>query len=190
MKLYERLPDSVTVDGKKYRVDLDFRNVLRMLDIMDDETLTPEARDWVALSCVMKKPKLEAFPAIKKLLFGDKKESGEERKRVTSFEQDADMIRAAFRQVYGINLYKDHLHWFEFTELLNALPEGNRYMETIGIRTRPMPPATKYNREEREWLAMAKQRVALKESDEQIERNYNRDVKNVFKAMLGMAQKG
>jgi hypothetical protein len=190
--LYEHLPESVIVNGRKYRVDLDFRNVLRMLDTMDDQTLTPEARDWVALSCVMKKPKMEAFPAVKSLLFGDKSKDGggEEKKRVTSFEQDADVIRAAFRQVYGINLYKDRLHWFEFTELLNALPEGNRYMEIIGIRARPMPPATKFNREEREWLAKAKQQVALHETEEQIERNYSRDVKNVFKTMMGMAQKG
>ena len=46
MKLWERLPESVTVGGKKYRVDLDFRNVLHMMDIMADDTLTPEARAW------------------------------------------------------------------------------------------------------------------------------------------------
>ena len=31
MKLQDRLPDSVTVLGKRYKLDLDFRNVLRMM---------------------------------------------------------------------------------------------------------------------------------------------------------------
>ena len=54
MKLYERLPDSVTADGKKYRLDLDFRNVLRMIEILSRDDLIPAAREYLALKCVMK----------------------------------------------------------------------------------------------------------------------------------------
>ena len=190
MKLQDRLPEGVEVDGKFYKLDFNFRNVLRMIDIIDDDTLLPEAKAYNALHCLCKRPKnaVKVLEAVKALLFkAPRKKDGH---RVTDWVQDAPLIRTAFRQAYGIDLFRDNLHWFEFTELLNALPEGNRYMEIIGIRSRPMPPATKYNREEREWLAKAKQQVALHETEEQIERNYSRDVKNVFKAMMGMAQKG
>ena len=97
------------------------------------------------------------------------------------------MIRAAFRQAYGIDLYRDRLHWIEFTELLNALPDDTRYTYVVGIRARPMPPATKWNAEERTWLMKAKADVALFASEEEREANYQRDVANIAAAILAWA---
>ena len=39
MKLFESLPDGVNVDGKRYKLDFDFRNVLRMMEILADASL-------------------------------------------------------------------------------------------------------------------------------------------------------
>lgn len=182
MKLYDRLPDTVTVGRKRIRVDLDFRNVLRLMETLSRNDLTPEAREWIAARCVCKHPIPGVLAAIKELLFSDPPKG--DGKRITSFEQDAGLIRAAFRQVYGIDLWRDKLHWLEFTELLQGIPEGNRYAETIGIRVREMPPPTKWNAKEREWLAKAKASVAIKRSDQEIEDDYQRGVKNVFDALL------
>ena len=142
MKLYDRLPDFVTVGKKRVKVDLDFRNVLRMMETLQRDDLMPEAREWIAVRCVCKHPIKGTLDAVKQLLFSEpvKKDA----KRVTSFEQDAGLIRAAFRQTYGINLWTDKLHWLEFTELLAGVPEGTRYCETIGIRVREMPEPTKW----------------------------------------------
>ena len=52
MKLYERLPDRVTVGRRHFRLDLDFRNVLKMIDILAREDLLPEAREYLALRCI------------------------------------------------------------------------------------------------------------------------------------------
>ena len=41
MKLYDDLPNTVTVDGRRVKVDLDFRNVLRMMEIMSRDDLMP-----------------------------------------------------------------------------------------------------------------------------------------------------
>ena len=182
MKLYERLPDFVIVGRKKVRVDLDFRNVLRMMEILSRDDLTPEAREWLAARCVCRRPIHGVLKEIRALLFSDPPKN--DGKRITSFEQDAPLIRAAFRQVYGINLWTEKLHWLEFTELLQGIPEGNRYAETIGIRVREMPSPTKWNAKEREWLAKAKASVALKRSEEEIAEDYQRSVKNVFDALL------
>lgn len=67
---------------------------------------------------------------------GDDKEPAEEEKpaqrpggaskrarRVYDFEQDADNIYAAFRQIYGVDLQREALHWWEFRALLFALPD-------------------------------------------------------------------
>ena len=69
-------------------------------------------------------------------------------------------------------------------ELLNAIPEGSRYSEVIGIRVRPMPAPTKYNADEREWLSKAKAQVALHMSDEEQRTKYQKDVANIAAALL------
>ena len=190
MKLAEQLPDSIIVNGKRYKVDLDFRNVLRMMETLGEDNLLPAAREYRALKCVMRKiPKdtHTALEAVRSICFplADKQPSSSQ--KLTSFEQDADLIRAAFRQAYGICLWTEKLHWIEFSALLSALPEGSRYSEVLGIRARPMPRATKYNADERQWLAEAKARCAIRLDDKEQARAYDEAVRNVFTVLAGMA---
>ena len=190
MKLQDRLPEGVTVDGKFYRLDFDFRNVLQMMDELDRDDIMPQARSYNALKCLTKRPKNveKVLQAVKDILFEQKPKK--DAKKVTDFVQDAGMIRAAFRQAYGIDLYRDKLHWFEFSELLNAIPEGSRYTEVIGIRTRPMPKATKWNAEERQWLLKAKADVALHLSEKEQAKQYEEDVAKVFAGLMNIIAKG
>lgn len=187
MKLQEHLPDGVIVRGRKVRLDFDFRNVLRMMEILGDDNLMPKARDYLAVRCLTKHPRYipETLEAIRKTLFEERPDRNE--KKVTSFEQDAGMIRTAFRQEYGIDLFRDKLHWLEFSELLSNLPEGNRYAEVIGIRVRPIPTPTKYNQKERESLIKAKAAVALHMTDEEQEKFYDNAVSRVFAGLLKIA---
>ena len=99
------------------------------------------------------------------------------------------MIRAAFRQVYQIDLFRDKLHWLEFRELLQNLPDGNRYEEVLGIRARPLPAATKYNAKEREWLIKAKQSCALHMSEQEAAKKYDEDVSRIFAGLMSMMPK-
>ena len=190
MKLQDRLPDGVEVDGKFYKLDFEFRNVLRMIEVLDQKNLMPEAKAYNALKCLCKRPKnaLKVLEAVKGLLFKAPRKTGG--KKVTDFVQDAGLIRAAFRQAYGIDLYRDKLHWIEFTELLNAIPEGNRYSEVVGIRARPIPAATKWNQHEREWLIKAKHDLALEMTEEERASKYDQDVSNIAAFLMGMASKG
>lgn len=192
MKLWERLPDGVTVNGKFYRLDFEFRNVLRMMEILGDDDLMPDARAYNALRCLTKHPKNipQVLLAVKALLFGKPTTSAEDRQKITDFTQDAPLIRAAFKQAYGIDLYRDKLHWIEFRELLNAIPGGNRYSEVIGIRVRPLPKATRYNAEERAWLIKAKADVALEMTEDEQQKRYDTDVSNLATALKGMIKKG
>jgi hypothetical protein len=189
IKLFERLPDSVTVDGRRYKCDFDFRNVLRFLDIAQREDLVPSAREYLCIKCIIphktpSKNVRNVYDALCDMLFPKAPETGG--KRVTSYEQDAGLIRSAFRQVYGIDLFRDRLHWFEFTELVQNLPEGNRYEEIVGIRARPLPAPNKYNAKEREWLIQAKQKVALHLTEKEQARKYDADVSRIFAGLLSM----
>ena len=188
MRLQDRLPDGVTVDGKFYKLDFDFRNVLRMIEELGRDDIIPEARSWRAVHCLTKHPKNvdKVLDAVQKLLFDEppKKDA----QKVTDFEQDAGLIRAAFRQSYGIDLYRERLHWIEFTELLNAIPEGSRFSEVVGIRARPIPSPTKWNAEEREWLMKAKANVALHMSESDRDKQYQKDVANIAAALMAWSK--
>lgn len=188
MKLQDRLPDGVEVDGRFYKMDFDFRNVLKMIEVLDRDDLMPEAKAYKALSFVQKRPKnaVRVLECVKGLLFKAPRKTGGQ--KVTDFVQDAPLIRAAFRQAYGIDLYREKLHWIEFTELLNAIPEGNRYSEVVGIRARPMPAATKWNQHEREWLAKAKADYRLEMSEKEQAAKYDQDVANIASFLMAMAK--
>lgn len=187
MKLQDRLPNGVTVDGKFYKMDFDFRNVLRMMEVLDDNNLMPGARAYNALHCLCKHPKnvFKVLEAVKGLLFTAPRKKADQ--KVTDWVQDAGLIRAAFRQAYGIDLYRDSLHWIEFTELLNAIPEGNRYSEIVGIRARPMPEPTKWNQKEREWLLRAKADCALNMTETEIAEQQKRDINKIASVLIAWA---
>ena len=186
MKLYEKIPDSVTVNGRKVKVNLEYRNVLRMIDILKEDDLLPDAREWLAMKCICRRPRKGMKAEVMKLLFDDPKKNAE-RERITDLGQDADLIRAAFMQEYGINLFREKLNWFEFSCLLAGLPEGSKYTEILGIRARPMPDATQYNAKEREWLARAKTEYALELTEEEQQRKYRKDVEKLGAFLIALA---
>lgn len=193
MKLFERLPDKVKVDGRKYRLDLDFRNVLRMIEIMSREDLLSEARNYLALKCVMRRvPKNvgQAMTAVSAILFPKTKKKGDKGPKLTDYAQDADLIRAAFLQCYGINLWREKLHWFEFTGLLAGLPEGSRYIDIVGIRAKPLPEPTKYNAKERQWLIEAKQRYAIEKTAKEEEEALQASLHATTLSLLALAKRG
>lgn len=192
MKLYERLPDSVMVRGHRVRLDLDFRNVFRLMDILRDKYLTEDARAILAVRCVTKYKRhpQETLSAIRDLLFPAAPDQPEAQPKLTDFEQDAPMIRAAFLQVYQIDLFRDRLHWLQFAELLHQLPEGNRYTDVLGIRARPIPAPTKYNAKEREWLIKAKAACALHMTDEEQEAFYHKAVGDLFHSLIKLSEGG
>lgn len=191
MKLQDRLPERITVNGRRYRVDLDFRNVLNMMDVLARDDLLPEAREYRALCCVMRRPPRkagEALTVLRAMLFPESKKRADQQK-ITDFEQDADLIRAAFAQEYGINLYRDKLHWLEFSSLLAGLPEGSRYTDILGIRARPMPAPTKYNAEERRHLARLKAEYAVHMTDAEATAALEAGLRGVASTLLAMIGK-
>lgn len=64
-------------------------------------------------------------------------EEGRRAKRAAplyDFEQDAGPIYAAFRQVYGVDLQTEPLHWWAFRAMLLALPDGCQMGRLMQIR--------------------------------------------------------
>ena len=189
MRLQDDLPRGITVRGRFYKLDFDFRNVLRMMDILARDDLHPDAREYLAMKCFMRRPPkstAEALREVRAVLFPGAKKNADKAK-ITDFVQDADLIRAAFMQTYGINLFRDRLHWLEFTALLSGIPEGNRYSDVLGIRSRPIPAPTKWNAEERAWLIKAKADLALHVTDAEAEVTLANSLRGVAESLLALA---
>ena len=190
MKLYEKLPDSVIVDGHVVRLDLDFRNVIKFIETLSQDDLMPKAREYLALKCICKHPRQGMMTPVRRLLFPET--GSESTEKITDFIQDADLIRAAFLQAYGINLFRDKLHWFEFSCLLSCIPSGTKYSEVIQIRAKPIPAPTKWNTEERAWLMKAKHEFGIKLTEEEQAKKYEKSVKNIgqmLSALVGDGEK-
>ena len=49
------------------------------------------------------------------------------------YDTDADLIYAAFMEVYGIDLTEERLHWHKFRALMDGL-HGTKLNEVIGYR--------------------------------------------------------
>jgi len=62
--------------------------------------------------------------------------SGRDNKAIPyDFYADADLIFAAFRQTYSIDLGCEKMHWWRFRALMNSLPEDCKFCKVEGYRT-------------------------------------------------------
>lgn len=91
------------------------------------------------------------------------KEGGRTPQRAFDFEQDANLIYAAFYATYGISLTTvDYLHWWEFMALFEGLPESTLIKRVIYWRTADL---TSLPKEERRRVQKMRRLFALKQTD-------------------------
>jgi hypothetical protein len=183
VKLYEPLPETVEYMGKVYKLDLSFTSVLAALDALENDDLFGEIKLKTALDLLVldKHPcDSELLRAVTKLIVPNEKQSKEQ---VMDFEQDWQSIYAAFRQAYGIDLFKEKdMHWYVFSALLKNLPDTTRLASIIDIRQKPIPKPTKGNAEYRAWLMHAKAEFALKRAGQ-----FEKGLQSLFEALKSQA---
>lgn len=184
MNIYDPYPDSVEVNGKRYALNLAYDRVLRVMDIEDAPDLT--AVDKLTVQCAWLLAESEKIPegtqeqidilkAVFELFPKGEKQSGE---RYIDFHQDAAIIRSGFLRAYGIDLIHDHIHFFQFMELLADLPSDTALMRTVDIRQRPIPALNKHNAEQIAALQKAKAKVAIRMSEEERRSRFAESLKN------------
>ena len=172
MNVYDKYPEEIELDGRKYRLDLNYDRVLRVMDIQSMDELT--ARDKLEVQCAWLLAEGEKLPrgsdAQARLisavfdLFPKSKERAQE--RYIDFHQDAAMIRSGFYRC-GIDLTRDKIHFIQFLELLADLPQDTALMRRVELRQRPIPKPNGHNNEQIAALMEAKARVAIHISEEE-----------------------
>ena len=133
--LFEEFPKTVRVNGERFLVETDFREWIRFIQLIDDAKVPWQIKCQLLLQWYIDGIPDDLETAVYAL--GDflamKTENAEEDESITgsapkqlySFEQDAECIYSAFREVYGINLQTiPYMHWWEFRSLFDWLPDG------------------------------------------------------------------
>lgn len=138
MKLTETFPNQIMVHGVPYAIRTDYRHGIRheqMLQYRKNTTVRDVLSNWLPIIPNDLEAALQAVDWFYRC--GDTKEQPKNRKKQTrlyDFDIDANVIAASFRQCYGISLHTANLHWWEFCELLNGLPEKCAFADRVQLR--------------------------------------------------------
>ncbi len=180
MKPYEKYPESIVWNGITYDLDLSFKAVFLVLDVLKDDQLSSEDKCFVALNIFVKNDHendYELLNAIFDLILPKEVSNGEQ---TIDIEKDFKYIIPSFRQAYGIDIVRENLHYLEFVDLLNGLPDNTILVNIIKIRTMEVPQIDKYNAKEVAKILELKAKYSLRS-----EKNFNDGLASLFNALNG-----
>lgn len=176
--MYEELPDSICVNGNDIKIVTDFREYIRLFDMLNDDSLTKMDKLFLVRQYFLSDvPDSELGEAILKLkdfisIEPDKGQSDleceecEEAKheKLFSYEVDFPYILSAFLRDYGIDIMSiRYMHWWKFKLLFNGLSDENEIKKRIMYRG--IDPGTIKDDAERKRIIEIKSRIALPESE-------------------------
>ena len=144
---YEEYPMTILVGGEDIPIITDFREHIKLLDMLKDDTLDTYTKVGYVSQYFKEKPGdfLKAFDGLMDFvsmeeLNTDARSAAEQeqevKKDVYSFSIDFPFIFAAFLRDYGINLKTiKYMHWWEFRLLFEGLSEDTEIKQRIMYRS-------------------------------------------------------
>ena len=168
-----KYPEYVEIEGKRYKINTDFRVAIRCNEIAEDEKIGDYERVLGIIYTLYGDEGINTPDHYEKLLELAKKylSCGKEIEITTDeqpdmdYVEDMDYIEASFMSDYHIDLTNEQMHWWKFTKLINGLSNSDMGNCCILNRIRNL---RNYNvseikdSKERQKIAKAKDMVALK----------------------------
>ena len=158
MIMFNRLPYFVILQGIKYKINVDFRNMISFENKVQDKSVDNTKKIEYGLrhfypaffyaenyQKLLRNPQLYK-EACEKLIWFYKcsredyhKVSGSSKKvlskrQIYSYEYDDEYIYSAFYQEYKIDLAYDKVHWWKFKALLKSLKSNVEFVKIQGYR--------------------------------------------------------
>ena len=139
-KPFSKPSQSVRVGDRFFEINTDFRVWIEVSNQLERDDLSDFEKICMLLVMGYKKELPQNIDAAIEALFdffsmGKRGSAPSSHTQVLSFSQDEGFIYAAFMQQYGIDLYKDNLHWHQFLQLLNSLGEDCALVRIMGYRS-------------------------------------------------------
>ncbi|CRH18737.1 bacteriophage Gp15 family protein [Carnobacterium maltaromaticum] len=175
------LDDSVEIDNKTYKVNMAFDNILRFMDMLEDEDFSSEEKVLSGVEILLGKALnydtetqyeifnqlIENFISTNDGIEIETDRNGDPmpvpvEDEIYSLKHDAEYIFSSFKQTYDIDLIEvqGKLHWSKFRAYLSGLPDNTKFKEVIDIRQRELPSG-KGSSKERAQLIKLKNYYAL-----------------------------
>ncbi|EAD9073485.1 hypothetical protein AM613_09415 [Listeria monocytogenes] len=187
--LSQPLVNTIEFEGKSYKLDLAFDNVLLVFELLEDDLniiiqienvlmlLLGEDFDFydnleksiniyqeVMENIIVKNSNVN----VKRDLAGNPMPEPEQ-KKYYSLTEDAEYIYASFLYDYNIDLFdvQGELHWDKFNALLISLSEDSKFKQVVSIRQRK--PDKNMTSEQKRELKEMQEAYALSKNQDELE---------------------
>lgn len=171
-----KYPEFVEIEGKKYKINTDFRVAIKCNEIAEDKSISDYERVLAVIYVLFGDEGINTPPHYEKLLEMAKKylSCGKEHlvkkqeKPDMDYIQDMDFIEASFMSDYNIDLSNTEMHWWKFSNLMNGLSNselGNSCILNRIRNIRNMKPSEIKDRKERQKIIDLQKEFALKRKD-------------------------
>lgn len=173
--LYESFPDYVVINGRKVRVVTDFREYIKLIDLLKDDEVDTVDKARLILQWFLDDPGedfsecLQALSdfvtnykeqKVEKSSEEENEDSNLQRNPVISYGQDAPYILSGFLECYGIDLTEiPYMHWWKFQMLIDGMNEGCELKKRMGYRSVDLSKIK--DKEERERIRRIQKQIAI-----------------------------
>ena len=174
-----KYPEYVEIEGKRYKINTDFRYAIECNRIAEDENIGDYERALAVIYTLFGDEGINTPEhyerllklALKYLSCGKGEVHIREEEKDMDYIQDMDYIEASFMSDYHMDLSNTKMHWWKFINLMNGLSNsemGNccvlnriRYIRNYDMKDVKDP-------KERQKILDAKEQVALKKEPKEI----------------------
>lgn len=177
------LPESITLGGRDYPIRTDFRDILNIIDALEDPDLTDESKSMVFFTALFRDPVPPEYQreAITKgmefIAAGISDDAGgKPAPKVMDWNQDASMIIPAINRVAGTEIRAlPHLHWWTFVGYYMEIGES-QFSNVLNIRQK-RAKHKKLEKYEQDFYRANKSRIDLKRRISEDEQKTLDDIK-------------
>ena len=184
-------PKYVEVEGKRYKINTDFRVALECNRIAEDSTIGGLERSLAIIYTLFGDEGINTPDHYGKLLelakmyllCGEEYKEEANAKPDMDFEQDYSYISTSFMSDYQIDLDTCEMHWWKFMDLMNGLSNSELGDCCILNRIRNLRNYDTKNikdKNERQRIEKAKQQVALKKKENKPTKDQQERAKELF----------
>lgn len=136
--MYNALLDRLPEDFDGWLIRTDYRIGVQIQLCISDPELSDSDKTAIALQLLYGRGVPDFQTAMEGLQWflscGNPTEECDREEPVFSFEVDAGRIVSAFKKVFGLDISRERLHWFEFVPMLGDLAKTS-FTDVISIRT-------------------------------------------------------
>ena len=185
------LPESLTVNGRAYDIETDYRACLTVIQAMGDPDLDPADKVEVCLTLykdfggdMPPEDCQAAYEAACAFLDHGAREGKKPPHRLMDWEQDEDILFPAVNRAAGFEVRTvEYMHWWTFLGLLMSVDSESVWAHVMALRSKRAKGKKLEKWEAEYWNAnreLCELRRRLTPEEEQAERQRREELKKLF----------